>query len=210
MEEALKHIHDGQTIMLGGFVVAGTPKKFCRAIMDAGIKDLHIITNDTGLDGEDCSGALICAHLVKKMTGSHLGTNPKVSPFVTSGELEVELVPQGSLAERIRCGGCGLGGVLTHTGVGTIVEDGKQVMEIDGKKYLLELPLRAELALIKAKKADTFGNLVYHKSARNFNPLMAMAADYVIAEVEEIVEYGEIDPDEVITPGFCVDMIVKA
>ena len=126
-----------------------------------------------------------------------------------AGELDVELTPQGSLAEKIRCGGSGLGGVLTPTGVGTLVEKGKEIKEIDGKKYLLELPLHADVALIKAAKADRFGNLVYRRSSRNFNPLMAMAADFVIVEAEQIVETGTLDPDEIMTPGVLVNMIIQ-
>ena len=140
---------------------------------------------------------------------SHVGLNPKVAEQMNDGTLKVTLVPQGTLAERIRCGGTGLGGVLTPTGVGTVVADGKQEITVGGKTYLLETPLRAEVAVVKAWKADTAGNLVYRRVARNFNPMMAMAADFVIAEVEEIVEAGEIDPDLVCTPGTCVDMVVK-
>ncbi len=195
--------------MVGGFLNVGSPNKLCRALVDAGIKDIHMITNDGAFETKDGPGTLICEHRVRELTASHVGTNPQVAAQMHSGELKVNLVPQGTLAERIRCAGSGLGGVLTPTGVGTVVEEGKQVMEVNGKKYLLELPLHAEIALVKAKKADTFGNLVYHRAARNFNPLMAMAADFVIVEAEEIVEFGEIDPDEVITPGVCVDMVVK-
>lgn len=209
VEEALTKFRDGQTIMCGGFTNVGSANKLLRAVADAGFKGFHIIANDAGNDKQDGIGTLICEHRAVKLTASHVGLNPEVARQMNAGELEVTLVPQGTLAERIRCGGCGLGGVLTPTGVGTIVEEGKDVIVSGGKKYLLETPLRAEVAVIKAYKADKAGNLVYRRAARNFNPLIAMAADYVIAEVEEIVEVGEIDQDMVMTPGVCVDMIVK-
>jgi acetate CoA/acetoacetate CoA-transferase alpha subunit len=145
---------------------------------------------------------------VKKVVASHIGTNPETGKQMIAKELEVELVPQGTLAERIRCGGSGLGGVLTLTGVGTIVEENKRKISVDGKIYLLEKPLHADVALIKARKADTAGNLIYDKAARNFNPIMAMAADVVIVEVDELVEVGEIVPDEVMTAGVLVDKII--
>ena len=146
---------------------------------------------------------------MRRLTASHVGLNPKVAEQMNDGTLEVVLVPQGTLAERIRCGGTGLGGVLPPTGIGTVVAEGKQVIQVDGRDYLLEKPLHAEVAVVKAWKADTSGNLVYRRAGRNFNPLMAMAADFVIAEVEELVEVGQLDPDEVMTPGVCVDLVVK-
>ena len=197
------------TVMLGGFTNVGSPNRFCRAMADAGLKDLHIIANDAGNDKADGIGTLIVEKRAVSLVASHVGLNPKVAEQVNDGTLKVTLVPQGTLAERIRCGGTGLGGVLTPTGVGTVVADGKQEITVGGKTYLLETPLRAEVAVVKAWKADTAGNLVYRRVARNFNPMMAMAADFVIAEVEEIVEAGEIDPDLVCTPGACVDMVVK-
>lgn len=209
LEQALAKFHDGQTIMCSGFTNVGSANKLLRAIADAGYKGFNIIANDAGNDKADGIGTLVCEHRAKSLIASHVGLNPEVAKQMNSGELEVTLVPQGTLAERIRCGGFGLGGVLTPTGVGTVVEEGKQVIEVNGKKYLLELPLRAEIAIVKAWKADTSGNLVYHRLARNFNQVMAMAADFVIAEVEEIVDVGQIDPDMVMTPGVCVDMIVK-
>ena len=144
----------------------------------------------------------------KRVITSHIGTNPETGRQMISGELDVELVPQGTLAERVRAGGSGLGGILTPTGVGTVVEEGKEKITVDGREFLLEKPLRADIALLKAYKADKAGNLVYHRSARNFNPIMAMAADTVIVEVEHIVEVGEIDPDEVMTPGILIDRII--
>ncbi|MCI8538494.1 MAG: CoA transferase subunit A [Oscillospiraceae bacterium] len=209
LEEALAKCHDGMTVMLSGFTNVGSPNKFCRAMADAGLKDLHIIANDAGNDKADGIGTLIVERRARSIVASHVGLNPKVAEQMNEGTLEVTLVPQGTLAERIRCGGTGLGGVLTPTGVGTSVAEGKQEITANGRTYLLELPLRAEVAVVKAWKADTSGNLVYRRVAKNFNPMMAMAADFVIAEVEEIVPVGELDPDAVCTPGVCVDMVVQ-
>ena len=209
VEEALTHIRSGQTIMLSGFTNVGSPNKFIVKMAEAGITDIDLISNDAGNDHTDGIGTLICQHRVRRLTASHVGLNPKVEEQMNDGTLEVVLVPQGTLAERIRCGGTGLGGVLTPTGIGTVVAEGKQVIQVDGRDYLLEKPLHAEVAVVKAWKADTSGNLVYRRAGRNFNPLMAMAADFVIAEVEELVEVGQLDPDEVMTPGVCVDLVVK-
>ena len=209
VEEALTHIRSGQTIMLSGFTNVGSPNKFIVKMAEAGITDIDLISNDAGNDHTDGIGTLICQHRVRRLTASHVGLNPKVAEQMNAGTLEVGLVPQGTLAERIRCGGTGLGGVLTPTGIGTVVAEGKQVIQVDGRDYLLEKPLHAEVAVVKAWKADTSGNLVYRRAGRNFNPLMAMAADFVIAEVEELVEVGQLDPDEVMTPGVCVDLVVK-
>lgn len=209
VEEALTHIRSGQTIMLSGFTNVGSPNKFIVKMAEAGITDIDLISNDAGNDHTDGIGTLICQHRVRRLTASHVGLNPKVAEQMNAGTLEVVLVPQGTLAERIRCGGTGLGGVLTPTGIGTVVAEGKQVIQVNGRGYLLEKPLHAEVAVVKAWKADTSGNLVYRRAGRNFNPLMAMAADFVIAEVEELVEVGQLDPDEVMTPGVCVDLVVK-
>ena len=209
VEEALTHIRSGQTIMLSGFTNVGSPNKFIVKMAEAGITDIDLISNDAGNDHTDGIGTLICQHRVRRLTASHVGLNPKEAEQMNAGTLEVVLVPQGTLAERIRCGGTGLGGVLTPTGIGTVVAEGKQVIQVDGRDYLLEKPLHAEVAVVKAWKADTSGNLVYRRAGRNFNPLMAMAADFVIAEVEELVEVGQLDPDEVMTPGVCVDLVVK-
>ena len=209
VEEALTHIRNGQTIMLSGFTNVGSPNKFIVKMAEAGITDIDLISNDAGNDHTAGIGTLICQHRVRRLTASHVGLNPKVAEQMNAGTLEVVLVPQGTLAERIRCGGTGLGGVLTPTGIGTVVAEGKQVIQVDGRGYLLEKPLHAEVAVVKAWKADTSGNLVYRRAGRNFNPLMAMAADFVIAEVEELVEVGQLDPDEVMTPGVCVDLVVK-
>ncbi len=206
-DEAVELIKPGMVVMIGGFLGVGTPEGIIDKIVEKGIGELTVIGNDTAFEDRGI-GKLVKNRLCKKVIVSHIGTNPETQRQMIAGELEVELVPQGTLAERVRAGGAGLGGILTPTGVGTIVENGKQVIEIDGKKYLLELPLKADVALIKAKKCDYFGNLVYNLTATNFNPLMAMAADMVIVEVEEIVPVGAIPPDEVKTPGVLVDYVV--
>ncbi len=206
IEEIPSILTDGMTIMAGGFMGVGTPQELVTAMLDAEVKDITLIANDTAFT-ETGVGPLIVNKRVKKVIASHIGTNPETGKQMIAGELEVELVPQGTLAERVRAGGSGLGGVLTPTGVGTVVEEGKEKITVDGREYLLEKPLRAEVALLKAYKADKAGNLIYHRSARNFNPLMALAADLVIVQVEQIVEIGEIDPDEVMTPGILVDKI---
>lgn len=209
LEQALAKCHSGMTVMLAGFTNVGSPNKFCRAMADAGLRDLHIIANDAGNDHTDGIGSLIVEGCASSLIASHVGLNPKVAEQMNAGTLKVTLVPQGTLAERIRCGGTGLGGVLTPTGVGTMVSEGKREFEVDGRTYLLETPLRAEVAVVKAHRADKAGNLVYRRVAKNFNPVMAMAADFVIAEVEELVDIGQLDPDEIHTPGICVDMLVK-
>lgn len=206
IEEISSILTDGMTIMAGGFMGVGTPQELVTALLEADVKDLTLIANDTAFV-ETGVGPLIVNKRVKKVIASHIGTNPETGKQMIAGELDVELVPQGTLAERVRAGGSGLGGVLTPTGVGTVVEEGKEKIIVDGREYLLEKPLRAEVALLKAFKADKAGNLIYHRSARNFNPLMALAADLVIVQVEQIVEVGEIDPDEVMTPGILVDKI---
>ena len=206
LEEISSILTDGMTIMAGGFMGVGTPQDLVTAMLEANVKDITLIANDTAFI-ESGVGPLIVNKRVKKVIASHIGTNPETGKQMIAGELEVELVPQGTLAERVRAGGSGLGGVLTPTGVGTVVEEGKEKIIVDGREYLLEKPLRAEVALLKAYKADQAGNLIYHRSARNFNPLMALAADLVIVQVEQIVEIGEIDPDEVMTPGILVDKI---
>ena len=205
-EEIGALFRDGMTVMVGGFMGVGTPQGLIAAMLAADVKDITLIANDTAFT-ETGVGPLIVSRKVKKVIASHIGTNPETGRQMIAGELDVELVPQGTLAERVRAGGSGLGGVLTPTGVGTVVEEGKVKMMVDGREYLLEKPLRAEVALLKAHKADQAGNLIYHRSARNFNPLMALAADLVIVQVEELVEIGDIDPDEVMTPGILVDKI---
>ena len=208
-QQALEAFHDGMTIMISGFTNVGAPNRFIMKLIEQGIKDIHLISNDAGNDHTDGTGTLVCRRRVSTLIASHIGLNPEAGRQMSAGELAVTLVPQGTLAERIRCGGAGLGGVLTPTGVGTVVAEGKQVIEVNGRRYLLELPLRAQIAIVHAARADTAGNLVYHRCGRNFNPMMAMAADLVIAEAEEVVEVGQLDPDEIMTPGVCVDMVVK-
>lgn len=207
-KEVMDKVTDGSSVMIGGFMTCGTPVNLVQELAGRGVQNLTVICNDTGLQG-DGIGMLISSNAVKHLIVSHIGTNPETGQKMIKGEIQVELVPQGTLAERIRCAGAGLGGVLTPTGVGTVVAEGKQELEVDGKTYLLEKPLHADFALIKAWKADRKGNLIYRKSARNFNPVMAMAADCVIAEVEEIVDVGDMDPNEVVTPGIFVDFLAK-
>lgn len=195
------------TIMVGGFLGCKNPFKLVDALVEKGVKDITLIANDTAFP-EVGIGKLIVNKQVKKLIASHIGTNRETGNQMNSGELEVELVPQGTLAERIRAAGAGLGGVLTPTGIGTVVAEGKRIIEVDGKEYLLEKPLRADVALIVGAKVDKKGNVRYAKATRNFNPLMATAADLVIVEADEIVEVGELDPDDVMTPGIFVDYIV--
>jgi len=198
---------DGMSILFGGFMGTGTPDGIVRELLASGVKDLTIIGNDTACPDTGI-GILISNRRVRKVISSHIGTNPETGRQMIAGELEVELVPQGTLAERIRCGGAGLGGVLTPTGVGTIVEEGKTKLSFDGVTYLVERPIRADMAILKAYRGDEKGNLVYQRAARNFNPMMALAADFVVAEVDEIVKPGEIDPELVITPGILVDALI--
>lgn len=197
---------DGMSVMFGGFMGVGTPLAIVSALIEQNVQDLTLIGNDTA-GPETGVGPLIVRGQVKKIIVSHIGTNPVVGKKMIAEELEVDLVPQGTLIERIRAGGSGLGGFLTPTGVGTVVEAGKQKIQVQGCEYLLETPLRADIAIIKASKADAMGNLVYARAARNFNPVIALAADLVIAEVDAVVATGEIDPDHVMTPGALVDKI---
>lgn len=209
VEEAVAKVTDGMTVMIGGFLANGTPNAIVDALAKSGVKNLTLIVNDTAFPDRGC-GRLIANKQVKKVIVSHIGTNPCTSEQMNSGELEIEFCPQGTLAERVRAGGAGLGGVLTPTGIGTLVAEGKQILNIDGKDYLLEKSLRADVALVGASVGDDAGNLVYKGTTQNFNPLMATAADLVIAEVQELVEKGELYPELVRTPGIFVDYIVKA
>lgn len=209
IEEAVSKVKDGMTVMVGGFLANGTPNAIVGALVKSGVKNLTLISNDTSYPDRGV-GQLIANKQVKKLIVSHIGTNPCTSDQMNSGELAIEFVPQGTLAERIRCGGAGLGGFLTTTGMGTIVGDGKPVIEVDGKKYLLEKPLRADIALVGASIGDKDGNLVYKGTSQNFNPLMASAADVVIAELQETVEVGTLAPELVKTPGIFIDYLVKA
>lgn len=208
IDQAIDHIKDGMTIMIGGFLGVGNPHKIIDALVEKGVKDLTIIANDTALP-EIGIGKLIVNKQVKKVIASHIGTNPETGNQMNSGETEVVLVPQGTLIEQIRAGGAGLGGVLTPTGLGTIVEEGKTKIEVDGKEYLLEKPLKADVALIFGSIVDKKGNIFYSKSTRNFNLYSATAAETVIVEAEKLVEIGELDPHQVMTPGLFVDYIVR-
>lgn len=208
VEQAMQNIEDGMTLMIAGFLAVGTPEVLVDALVVQGTKQLTVIANDTAFPDKGI-GKLVVDGRLKKVIVSHIGTNPETGRQMNTGKIEVELVPQGTLAERVRAGGAGLGGILTPTGIGTMVAEGKEVITVDGKRFLLEKPLRADVALIKAYQADTAGNLVFRRSARNFNPLMAMAAKVVIVEAENIVEAGQIDPDQVMTPGIFVDWIVQ-
>ena len=208
IDQALEAVQDGMTIMIGGFLGVGTPEKLVDALVAKGVKNLTLIANDTAMVDKGV-GKLVVAKQLQKVIVSHVGTNPETGRQMNAGEMEVELVPQGTLAEQIRAGGAGLGGFLTPTGLGTIVAQGKEVIAVDGREFLLEKPLKADAALIKAHKADKSGNLLFHRSARNFNPLMAMAAQLVIVEAEHIVDIGDIDPDQVMLPGIFVDWIVQ-
>lgn len=207
IEEAVGKVKEGMTIMIGGFLGCGNPHKIIDALVKKGTKNLTLIANDTAFP-EIGIGKLVMNKQFKKIIASHVGTNKETGRQMSTGETEVVLVPQGTLAEQIRAGGAGLGGILTPTGIGTIIEEGKRKIEIDGKEYLLELPLRADIALIAGTKVDKKGNVYYNASTRNFNTLVATAADIVIVEAEEIVEVGEIDPNVVMTPGLFVDYIV--
>ncbi|MBO4614981.1 MAG: 3-oxoacid CoA-transferase subunit A [Bacteroidales bacterium] len=208
VEQAVSMVKDGMTLMIGGFLGVGSANKVLKGIHDAGIKNLTIIGNDTAFVDKGV-GILVANHQVKKAIVSHIGTNPETIAQLNSKELEIEFVPQGTLAERIRCGGAGLGGVLTPTGLGTVVAEGKRVINVDGKDYLLELPIHADIALLGATVGDETGNLVFKGTTQNFNPMMAMAADVVIAEIENIVKVGEIAPEAIHTQNIFVDYIVK-
>ncbi|WML52132.1 CoA transferase subunit A [Neobacillus sp. PS3-12] len=206
-KEAVKDIKDGSTLIVGGFGLSGIPEFTIQALMEQGTKNLTVVSNNCGVD-EWGLGLLLANKQIKKMVASYVGENKIFERQFLNGELEVELVPQGTLAERIRAGGAGIPGFYTATGVGTPIAEGREMKEFNGKTYLLEEGIVGDFALVKAWKADPFGNLVYRKTARNFNPLAAMAGKITIAEVEEIVEPGELDPDEIHTPGIYVQHIL--
>ena len=207
VDEAMKYIKDGSRLMIGGFMSVGTPEILMDAIVKKGAQNLTVIANDSGTLNTGI-GKLISAKQVKYLIASHIGLNVETGKQMTSGELKVNLVPQGSLAEKIRAGGAGLGGVLTPTGIGTEVERGKKKIILDQKEYLIELPLKAEVALIRGSIVDKSGNVYYNATTKNFNPLMATAADIVIVAAEKIVEDGDLDPNCIMTPGIFVDYIV--
>ena len=207
LEKSVAMIPDGASLMIGGFMAVGTPERVIDEIVRQKKRYLTVIANDTAAPGRGI-GKLISAKLVKKTIVSHIGLNPETQKQMMAGELQVELVPQGTLIERIRAGGYGLGAILTETGMGTSVEEGKQKIEVDGKSYLVEVALRADFALVQAFLADYLGNLSYALTARNFNPVIAMAAGTVIASADNIVPVGVISPDHVVTPAPVVDYLI--
>jgi 3-oxoacid CoA-transferase subunit A len=205
---AIEKVTDGVTILMGGFGLCGIPENLIEAVRRKGTKNLTIVSNNAGVDDFGI-GLLMQNRQVKKMISTYVGENKLFEQLVLSGELQVELNPQGTLAERLRAGGAGIPAFYTPTGFGTMVADGKETREFDGRRYVMERSLRGDFAFVKAWKGDRWGNLIYRKAARNFNPLMATAADYVIAEVEELAELGELEPDSIHTPGIFVDAIFK-
>ena len=207
-DEAVARIFDGATIMCGGFGVCGNPENLLLALRRRGTRNLTVISNNAGIDDFGL-GPLLKAHQIRKMIASYVGENREFERQFLAGELDVELVPQGTFSERIRAGGAGIGGFFTQTGCNTVVAEGKETRVIDGRPYVLEMPLKADFALVRAHRGDRLGNLVYRKTARNFNPMMATAAECTIAEVEHLVEPGEIPPDTVHTPGIFVRHILQ-
>lgn len=207
VEDVVALLKDGMTIMVGGFLGQGSAQKVIDAICESSVKDLTVIANDASYTDRGV-GKLLVTGKVKRFIVSHIGTNPTVGDMLNAGTLEIEFVPQGTLAERIRSGGAGLGGVLTPVGIGTVVENGKQKIEVDGVTYLLERPLHADMAIIGASISDKIGNLFYKGTCQNFNPLMATAADIVVAETEELVETGEIAMESVHVPAILVNYII--
>lgn len=207
-DAAAAMIPDGATVLIGGFMGVGTPNRLIDALVRRGVRDLTVVANDTAMPGRGI-GKLVSAGAVTRVIASHIGLNPEMQAKMIAGEIAAELVPQGTLVERIRAGGVGLGGVLTATGLGTPVEEGKQVVEVNGKRFLLETPIRGDFALIAARQADYLGNLQYSLTAHNFNPIMALAAETVIAEPDLIVPVGVIPPDYVKTPGILVDHLLE-
>jgi 3-oxoacid CoA-transferase subunit A len=207
-EAAVALVPEGATIMMGGFGLCGIPENLIKALHDRGTTQLTVISNNAGVDGFGI-GVLLKSRQIRKMISTYVGENKEFERQFLSGELAVELVPQGTFSERIRAGGAGIGGFFTPTGYGTLVADGKETRVIDGKPHVLEQPLHADFAFVKAWKGDRLGNLVYRRTARNFNPVMATAARVTIAEVEELVEPGDIDPDHVVTPGIFVRHVVR-
>ncbi|MGA0596112.1 CoA transferase subunit A [Enterovirga sp. CN4-39] len=208
LEDAVALIPDGATLMIGGFMGVGTPEELVDEIVRQQRRGLTVIANDTARPGIGI-GKLVSGRMLRRLIVSHIGLNAETQQQMIEGSLEVVLVPQGTLAERIRAGGCGLGGVLTPTGLGTVVQEGKRVIEVDGRPFLLEPPLRADFALIQAFLADYLGNLTYALTGRNFNPLMAMAADTVVVCAENVVPIGVIAPDHVVTPAPLVDYVIS-
>ena len=205
--EAADMVKDGMTVMVGGFLANGTPETIIDALVEKNVKNLTLICNDTGFPDKGV-GKMVVNKQFKKIIASHVGTNPETANQMNSGETEVVLTPQGTLAEKVRCGGNGLGGFYTPTGVGTEAAEGKEHKVIDGKEYIFETPLKADVALLRASTADKKGNLIFKKTMKNFNPILATAADLVFVEADKIVEVGEIDPEHVMCSGIFVDYIV--
>jgi len=201
-------IKDGATILFGGFGLCGIPENMILALRDSGVKDLTCVSNNAGVDDWGL-GLLLQTRQIRKMISTYVGENQIFERQFLSGELEVELIPQGTLAERVRAGGAGIGGFYTPTGVGTVVAEGKELRVLGGREYVLEMPIRGDFAFVKAYRGDREGNLLYRRSARNFNPVVATASEYTVAEVEKLVEPGAIDPDQVITPGVYVNTIFQ-
>jgi acetate CoA/acetoacetate CoA-transferase alpha subunit len=207
LDKAVAMIPDGASLMIGGFMAVGTSERLMDELVRQGKRNLTVIANDNAMPGKGI-GKLVSAGLVHKTIASHIGLNPETQKKMIDGSMQVELVPQGTLVERIRAAGYGLGGVLTPTGVGTVVEEGKQKVSVDGREFLVEKPLRADFALVQAFLADYQGNLTYMLTARNFNPVMAMAAETVIVDAEHIVPVGVIPPDDIVTPAVLVDYLI--
>jgi len=207
-DQAVSNLKDGMTILIGGFGLCGIPENLIAAVEGKGTRNLTIVSNNAGVDGFGI-GVLLEKRQVKKMVSTYVGENKLFEQLVTSGEMELELNPQGTFAERIRAGGAGIPAFYTPTGYGTLVADGKETREFSGRQYVMERGIRGDFAFIKAWKGDRWGNLIYRKTARNFNPMMATAADYVIAEVEELADLGSLDPDNVHTPGLYVNAIFQ-
>jgi 3-oxoacid CoA-transferase subunit A len=207
-DTAIEKLQDGATILMGGFGLCGIPENLIAAVRRKGTKDLTIVSNNAGIDGFGI-GLLLQNRQVKKMVSTYVGENKLFEQLVTSGELQLELNPQGTFAERIRAGGAGIPAFYTPTGYGTMVAEGKETREFDGRQYVLERGIRGDFAFVKAWKGDRWGNIVYRKTARNFNPMMATAAHYVIAEVERLVELGELESDQIHTPGIYIDAIFQ-
>ncbi len=207
VEDAASKVSSGMTVMIGGFMAVGSPLKIIDALVQSNTDDLHVVCNDSGFADQGC-GKLISNRQVSKLTASHVGLNPETGVQMNAGTLAVNLVPQGTLIEQIRSAGAGLGGVLTQTGLGTVVEEGKQKVQCAGLEYLLEMPIAADVALIKASIVDLAGNCIFKKTTKNFNPVMATAATTVIVETDSIVEVGEIEADSFMLPGTFIDYIV--
>lgn len=205
--KAMDMVGDAVSIMINGFMAVKSPETLIDGLVEKGVRDLTVIANDAAVPGKGI-GKLLVANQIRKIIASHIGLNPEAGIRMNDGRLEVELIPQGTLAEKIRCGGSGLGGVLTPTGIGTSTEEGKTKLVVDGREYLLETPLRADVALLKGSVVDTSGNVYYKGTTKNFSTIMAMAAELVIVEAEKVVEPGELNPDLVMTPGILVDYIV--